>query len=115
MSSRLAKVQWIVFAVLSAALVTARGSQAAPTAAMQEQIIPYLTAQQLVQIDKGRAINLVCLGQGTPTVVPTAGLTQWSVWWWAVQLPVARKTRVCAWDPAGYGFSTPSPQPQVIW
>jgi hypothetical protein len=81
MASRLAKLQWIVLAILSGALATARASQAAPTAAIQEQIIPYLTPQQLVQIDKGRAINLVCLGQGTPTVVLTAGLTQWSVWW----------------------------------
>jgi pimeloyl-ACP methyl ester carboxylesterase len=106
--------QRIVLAVLSAAFMTARGSHAAPAAAPQEQIAPYLTPQQLVHVGKGRAINLVCLGQGSPTVVLTAGLTQWSVWWWAVQRPLALKTRVCAWDPAGYGFSTPSPQPQDV-
>ena len=32
--------------------------------------------------------------------------------WYQVQGPLSRRTRVCAWDPAGLGFSSPSPEPQ---
>ena len=73
--------QWIVLAVLSAALVTARVSHAAPAIASQEQIAPYSIPQQLVHIEKGRIINLVCLGRGSPTVILTAGLGEWSLTW----------------------------------
>lgn len=106
--------QWIVLAVLSAALVTTRGSRADPTETSPEQIAPYLTPQQLVHIEKGRTINLVCLGHGSPTVILTAGLGNWSLAWRLVQSPLTKKTRVCAWDRAGYGFSSPSPEPQDI-
>ena len=61
---------------------------------------------------EGRTINLICLGNGSPTVVLTAGLGSWSVVWRWVQPPLARGTRVCAWDPAGFGFSSPSSEPQ---
>ncbi len=115
MSSRLVNFQWIVLAALSAALVTTRASHAAPAETPEEQLAPYVAPQQLVPIAKGRAINLVCLGQGSPTVILSAGLTHWSVWSWQVQQRLARRTRVCAWDPAGYGFSTPSAQPQDVF
>jgi pimeloyl-ACP methyl ester carboxylesterase len=75
---------------------------------------PYLTPQRVVQVGKGRTINLVCLGHGSPTVILSAGLDAWSVWWWTVQPTLAKRTRVCAWDRAGYGFSSPSPDPQDI-
>lgn len=32
--------------------------------------------------------------------------------WYQIQAPLSHKTRVCAWDPAGLGFSSPSPEPQ---
>ncbi len=41
-------------------------------------------------------------------------LAAWSLWWGRVQPPLAKQTRVCAWDRAGYGFSSPSPEPQDI-
>jgi pimeloyl-ACP methyl ester carboxylesterase len=75
---------------------------------------PYLTPQRVVQVGKGRTINVVCLGHGSPTVILSAGLDAWSVWWWAVQPTLAKRTRVCAWDRPGSGFSSPSPDPQDI-
>src|SRR5262245_11932020 len=89
-------------ALIAGVLVTARGSHAAPAAASQEQIAPYLTPQQLAHIGEGRTINLVCLGHGSPTVILTAGLQNWSFHWRLVQGPLAKRTRVCAWDRAGY-------------
>jgi len=75
---------------------------------------PYLTPQRVVNMGAGRTINFVCLGRGSPTVVLTAGLGDWSFVWRLVQRPLAKRTRVCAWDRAGYGFSGSSPERQDI-
>lgn len=83
-----------------------------PKAELPEEITPYLNPQRLVPIAGGRTINLVCLGQGSPIVVLTAGLGGWSQVWYRIQGPLSHTTRVCAWDPAGLGFSSPSPDPQ---
>jgi pimeloyl-ACP methyl ester carboxylesterase len=104
-----------LLAVVSSILLTAistGGQSAAPQGEVPEQIAPYLQAQRLVRIAGGRSINLVCLGQGWPTVVLTAGLGGWSIVWNQVQPPLSRRTRVCAWDPAGLGFSSASPEQQ---
>ena len=93
-------------------VVLAAHSSALPQAEAPEGIAPYLQPQRLVHIAGARTINLVCLGQGSPTVVLTAGLNGWSLVWNQVQPPLARRTRVCAWDPAGFGFSSSSPEPQ---
>jgi pimeloyl-ACP methyl ester carboxylesterase len=95
---------WAATAVVPAA--------ASPQAEFPPEIGPYLTPQRLVRVDKARTINLICLGNGSPTVVLTAGLGSWSVVWRRVQPPLARSARVCAWDPAGFGFSSPSSEPQ---
>lgn len=85
---------------------------APPQAERPEQVAPYLTPQRVVHIAGGRTINLVCLGQGSPTVVLTAGAGGWSLVWFRIQGPLSHRTRVCTWDPAGLGFSSPSPEPQ---
>ena len=94
------------------AVVLAAHSSAPPQAEAPDGIAPYLQPQHLVHVAGARTINLVCLGQGSPTVVLTAGLNGWSLVWNQVQPAVARRTRVCAWDPAGFGFSSSSPEPQ---
>jgi len=76
------------------------------------EIGSYLTPQRLVRVGERRTINLICLGHGSPTVVLTSGLGSWSVVWRSVQPALAPRTRVCAWDPAGFGFSSPSFEPQ---
>jgi pimeloyl-ACP methyl ester carboxylesterase len=43
-----------------------------------------------------------------------AGLFSWSVVWYKTQPVIAQKTRVCAFDRAGYGFSDPGPRPQIL-
>lgn len=97
--------------ILSTIISAAQGA-APPQAEVPEQVAPYLKPQHLVRIAGGRTINLVCLGQGAPTVVLTAGLGGWSMVWYRIQGPLSRRTCVCAWDPAGLGFSSPSPEPQ---
>jgi pimeloyl-ACP methyl ester carboxylesterase len=106
----LASVSLILLTVISPAAATAQG--AAPPQAKASEIAPYLKPQLVVPIAEGRTINLVCLGHGSPTVVLTAGLGGWSWVWYRIQSTLSRNTRVCAWDPAGLGFSSPSPEPQ---
>lgn len=104
----LASVSVILLAVVSGGTAAAQ-SAASAQAESTEEIAPYLTPQRVVRIEGGRTINLVCLGQGSPTVVLTSGLGGWSQVWYLIQRPLSSKTRVCAWDPAGLGFSSPSP------
>ena len=69
----------------------------------------FATPQRLVDIG-GRKLALHCSGSGSPTVIfesPSGG-AGWD--WWAVQPPVAARTRACTYDRAGYGFSEPSPR-----
>ncbi len=74
--------------------------------------LPYLKPQILAEVAPGRKIHLICMGEGSPTVILTAGLGNWAEIWRKVQPAIARKTRVCGWDRPGYGFSSPSPEPQ---
>jgi len=77
-----------------------------------ESLLIYAKPQKLVAIEPGRRIHLFCLGAGSPTVILTAGLGDWVSTWTKVQAPVAQKTRTCAWDRAGFGYSDPSSAPQ---
>jgi pimeloyl-ACP methyl ester carboxylesterase len=103
-----------VLVVLLAGFLAAPAGSAAPASTIEQQMTPYLTPQRVVRVGDGRTINLVCLGHGSPTVILAAGLGGWSLTWVRVQPALAKHTRVCAWDRAGYGFSSPSPKPQDI-
>lgn len=61
----------------------------------------------------GRKINLYCAGQGATTVIfdAPAGDAGWS--WFKVQPEVAKHTRACIYDRAGFGFSDPAPRPNT--
>jgi len=72
----------------------------------------YATPQQRIEVAPGRYIHMVCMGQGSPTVILSAGADGWSADWRLVQPAIAKKTRVCGWDRAGHGFSSGSPEPQ---
>jgi pimeloyl-ACP methyl ester carboxylesterase len=58
-------------------------------------------------------MHINCVGQGSPTVILEAGMGNSSVFWAYVQPEVARFTRVCSYDRAGYGWSEPSPHPRT--
>jgi pimeloyl-ACP methyl ester carboxylesterase len=104
----------MIVAVLLAGFVATPASRAEPAPTSEEGMTPYLTPQRVVHIEKGRTINLVCLGSGSPTVILSAGLDGWSFGWGTIHAALAERTRACTWDRAGYGFSSPSPEPQDI-
>jgi pimeloyl-ACP methyl ester carboxylesterase len=67
---------------------------------------PYASTADSVALPDGRHLHLVCMGEGSPTVILTAGLGDWSGSAWAgVQPDIAKITRVCSWDRPGFGLS----------
>jgi pimeloyl-ACP methyl ester carboxylesterase len=99
--------------LLSIGNVVLAQSNSAPAIAEDQRILPYVKPGQRVDIG-GRHINLHCTGAGSPTVILMSGLSSWSVVWYKTQPGIAQKTRVCARDRAGYGFSDPAPRPQIL-
>jgi pimeloyl-ACP methyl ester carboxylesterase len=61
----------------------------------------------------GVSLSLNCTGSGSPTVVMDTGLGVPAVGWDLIQPDVAKYTRVCSYDRAGYGWSTPGAMPRT--
>lgn len=100
---------------IAASLMLAAASTAAPSPAQSEdaRLLPY--ARPGLQVDiGGRRINLHCAGSGGPIVILISGLSSWSPVWYKAQPELAKRTRVCTFDRAAYGFSDPAPRPQVL-
>jgi pimeloyl-ACP methyl ester carboxylesterase len=57
----------------------------------------------------GRSLNLYCSGDGSPAVVFDSGGGMPGYSWLLVQPAVAKLTRACWYDRAGYGWSDPAP------
>ncbi|HXG64674.1 MAG TPA: alpha/beta hydrolase [Blastocatellia bacterium] len=62
----------------------------------------------------GHRLHINCQGKGSPTVVMEAGAGDFSFDWSLVQPEVARFTRACAYDRAGYAWSDPGPTPRTM-
>ncbi len=68
----------------------------------------FLRPHQMIEIAKGRKLNLFCMGNGATTVLFDAGGSDWSVVWSLVQPELARTMRACSYDRAGLGYSDPA-------
>lgn len=101
-------------AVAMAVVPSVSGAQqpAPAVPAVDQTLIPYADTSGSARLPDGRMLHWVCMGEGSPTVILTAGAGDWSATWRGVQPAIARTTRVCAWDRAGYGLSTPAAAPQ---
>jgi pimeloyl-ACP methyl ester carboxylesterase len=60
----------------------------------------------------GHRLHMRCTGRGSPTVVIITGLGETHQIWESLIEPLARRTRVCICDRAGYGQSEPGPFPR---
>lgn len=60
----------------------------------------------------GYGLHIQCVGDGWPTVVFEAGSGGISADWEVIIELVGRKTRACAYDRAGFGWSESSPRPR---
>jgi pimeloyl-ACP methyl ester carboxylesterase len=64
-------------------------------------------------VDVGRfSLNINCTGQDSPAVILDSGLGVPAIGWSLVQPDVAKFARVCSYDRAGYGWSSPGPSPR---
>jgi len=61
----------------------------------------------------GVSLNLNCSGTGSPTVILDSGLGVPAMGWDFVQPEIAKSTRVCSYDRAGYGWSSAGPMPRT--
>jgi len=73
----------------------------------------YTRPGQIVSAADGARLNLYCMGSGSATVVFDSGWEDWAPAWAVVQPPIAKWARVCSYDRAGAGFSSPGPMPRT--
>ncbi|HKQ43897.1 MAG TPA: alpha/beta hydrolase [Rhizomicrobium sp.] len=62
----------------------------------------YFAGARLVRLPDGHALNLYCRGKGSPIVVLEGGLGDAAWAWRGLQAAIARDTKVCVYDRAGY-------------
>lgn len=62
---------------------------------------------------EGKTMHLYCTGEGAPTVILDSGIGSAALGWGLVQPEVAKITRVCSYDRAGYGWSEPGLPPRT--
>src|SRR5437870_3042032 len=60
----------------------------------------------------GRTLNIYCSGEGQPAVILESGPPLPGYSWAFVQRKIAKFTRACWYDRAGYGWSDPGPNPR---
>src|ERR1700677_5002831 len=67
---------------------------------------------RLVDVGSYR-LHINCAGQGTPVVILDSGLGDSYISWSKVQPEIAKSTRVCSYDRAGFGYSDSSAPPRT--
>jgi pimeloyl-ACP methyl ester carboxylesterase len=75
-------------------------------AGLDQQVPP--APGELVDIG-GRKLHLWCSGKGSPTVIVESGASGFSIDWALVQPEVAKFTRICTYDRAGFAWSDQGP------
>jgi pimeloyl-ACP methyl ester carboxylesterase len=98
------------FAVLILGLILAGAIYESIAEAVDNLTIPFVG--QLVDVG-GYRLHVSCVGTGSPTVVIDTGVGDWSTSWVGVQAEIAKTTRICIYDRAGYGWSEVGPQPRT--
>jgi pimeloyl-ACP methyl ester carboxylesterase len=68
---------------------------------------------QLIDVG-GYKLHIFCMGEGNPTVILDHVGAGNSAQWGLVQPEIAKTTRVCAYDRAGFGWSEPGPAPRDV-
>ncbi len=112
----MSKVYWKAScAILLAVMLGSVQAQGTGPATSPQQIPDgYAHAATLIDLGHGRRLNLRCSGSGPQTVMLEAGSSADSSTWFRLQPLLASAARVCAYDRAGYGFSSEGPLPRDI-
>jgi pimeloyl-ACP methyl ester carboxylesterase len=72
----------------------------------------YLKPQTLAVLPDGRRFNFFCQGEGSPVSLIAPGWHIPDIGWRRLQAEMAKVTKVCVVNRAGYGFSDPGPMPR---
>ena len=83
------------------------------TAAAESDQRKYPPPGVLVNVD-GYKMHIHCTGEGSPTIVLDHVGGGSSVDWTLIQPQLAKHTRVCAYDRAGFGWSDYTPAPRTL-
>lgn len=95
---------------LAFAALAATGSVPTAHAALANPLVP--DAPGTYVWVEGHRMHIHCEGSGSPTVIFDSGLGGTSLDWSLIQPEVARHTRACTYDRAGYGWSDRGPSPR---
>ena len=99
----------VLFPVCSAVLTYLAGTAfLMATPAAPEFAIP----GKLVDVG-GYRLHIYCEGKGLPAIIFDSGTGGFSLEWTRVQKVLSRRTRVCSYDRAGYGWSDMGPLPRT--
>jgi pimeloyl-ACP methyl ester carboxylesterase len=93
---------------LALILVLAAGCAINAAVASKQDLVRYPPPGRMVDVD-GYQLHVLCMGEGSPTVLLDSVSGGWTLEWAQVQPLVARTTRVCGWDRAGSGWSDLGP------
>jgi pimeloyl-ACP methyl ester carboxylesterase len=100
-----------VVVVLASALAVACGGHERRDRAAKAPAVAgvRIGSGRIVAIGGGRSLYVQCAGSGSPTVILEAGFGGDTFQWQDVQPQLARTTRTCAYDRAGFGRSIARP------
>jgi pimeloyl-ACP methyl ester carboxylesterase len=101
--------EWVVLSLATLIAVVAAVSSGANVAILHH--VRALTPGRMYLV-RGYRMHMDCIGSGSPTLVLDAALGNDSLIWGGVQPALAKSTRVCAYDRAGWGLSQAVPGPQ---
>lgn len=99
--------QFLLAAALTVAGLIGPGALAASPVASSSSV-----PGKLVDIG-GFRLHINCEGEGVPTIIFDSGVGGFSLEWDRIQNVLARRTRVCSYDRAGYGWSDLGPLPRT--
>ncbi len=91
--------------------VVAAGSTIFNATALRYYRAIYTAPGKIYRVN-GHDMHLYCTGEGSPTIVLEAGGGNGFLKWAKVQTGLSKTTQVCSYDRAGFGWSTPGPDPR---
>jgi pimeloyl-ACP methyl ester carboxylesterase len=103
--------EWVLLSLVILICVTAAASTIFNAIALRYYRAIYPAPGTMYSVN-GHRMHLYCTGAGSPTVVLDAGMGNDSLAWGKVQPELSKTTRVCSYDRAGMGWSTPGPDPR---
>jgi pimeloyl-ACP methyl ester carboxylesterase len=104
------RARWAVYAVMGGLAVASVGGWAETVALAHDDGVLVMPGR--TYDIGGRSLHLTCAGTGSPIVVLVSGTGSMSSSWARIMPGVATRTRVCAYDRAGQGWSDDAPHPQ---